>query len=269
MGLQCVGSRDALSPRSHSGRIVLVTGAGRGIGRAVADAHAKAGASVIYLDFDGKAATEAAQATDKAGFRAMSVDADVSNFDAVRAAVSQANSNFGLIDVLINNAGISPKTAPGGIRVEMSAMEPSEWTEVISINLTGAFNCCSAVLPGMIKAQRGRIVNMSSVVARTYSPIVGVHYAASKAGLIGMTKHMAGEVGPYGVTVNAVSPGRIETEMVRATGKEANDAVVAETPLRRLGLAEDVAGACLFLTSEAAAFITGQVVDVAGGWLLT
>ncbi|MFG1420959.1 SDR family oxidoreductase [Roseixanthobacter liquoris] len=254
---------------SHRGRVVLVTGSGRGIGRAMADAHADAGAAVAYLDHDPALAQEAADSAKARGVTAVAVAADVADYDAVAAAIGTATAALGPIDVLVNNAGISPKSGADKRRVDAFAMDPAEWRRVIDVNLTGAFNCTRVVLPGMRDLGRGRIVNVSSVAGRTYCDIVAVHYAASKAALIGFTKHLAGELGLLGITVNALAPGRIDTPLMRGTAPEANEAARMATPLRRLGSPEDVADTCLFLTSEQASFVTGQVVDVAGGWLLT
>lgn len=254
---------------THCGRVVLVTGSGRGIGRAMADAHAAAGAAVAYLDHDPALAEEAATSAKARGVNAVAVSADVADYDAVAAAVEIAVSALGPIDVLVNNAGISPKSGSDKRRVDAFAMDPAEWRRVIDVNLTGAFNCSRVVLPGMRDLGHGRIVNVSSVAGRTDRDIVAVHYAASKGALIGFTKHLAGELGPLGITVNALAPGRIDTPLMRGTAPEANEAARMATPLRRLGSPEDVAGTCLFLTSEAACFVTGQVVDVAGGWLMT
>lgn len=254
---------------SHSGRVAFVTGAGRGIGRAMADAHADAGAAVIYLDHDRDLARAAAEDAVKSGAKAIGLAADVADFPAMAAAVKEGREALGPIDILVSNAGISPKSGAGGRRADTWDMDAAEWRRVIDVNLTGAFNCVRLVAPGMRNLGRGRIVSTTSVAGRTFCDIVGVHYAASKAGLIGFTKHLAGELGPYGITVNAIAPGRIDTPLMRGTAPEANEAARLATPLRRLGTPEDVASTCLFLTSDAASFVTGQVVDVAGGWLMT
>ena len=254
---------------SHAGQVVLVTGTGRGIGQAIADAHAAAGAKVVYLDHDPALAEAAAGAAAQRGARTLAVAADVADEDSVRAAVARSADAFGPITALINNAGISPKSGSDGRKAPVWEMKANEWRRVIDVNLTGAFLCASAVVPFMRTQKRGAIVSISSVAGRTYCDIVGVHYAASKAALIGFTKHLAGELGPYGITVNAVAPGRIDTPLMRGTAPEANEAARMATPLRRLGRPDDVAEMCLFLTSDRAAFVTGQVCDVAGGWLLT
>ncbi|MEW6121834.1 MAG: SDR family NAD(P)-dependent oxidoreductase [Pseudomonadota bacterium] len=254
---------------SHAGHVAFVTGAGRGIGRAMADAHADAGAAVAYVDHDLDLAREAADAASARGARAVGLVADVADFAALERAVEVARVALGPIDILVSNAGISPKSGVDGRRADTFAMDPDEWRRVIDVNLTGTFNCVRLLAPGMVALKRGRIVSTSSVAGRTFCDIVGVHYAASKAGLIGLTKHLAGELGPHGITVNALAPGRIDTPLMRGTASEANEAARLSTPLRRLGTPEDVAGTCLFLTSREAAFVTGQVVDVAGGWLMT
>ncbi|MGX5734800.1 SDR family oxidoreductase [Bosea thiooxidans] len=255
--------------RGHAGKVVLVTGAGRGIGRAIADAHAEAGAAVAYLDHDVGLAEEAASAAAARGTKSIALAADVGDEASVNAAVAKAAEALGPIGVLINNAGISPKSGSDGKRARLGEMSAAEWRRVLDVNLTGAFLCASAVVPFMRAAGRGSIVSVSSVAGKTYCDIVGVHYAATKAALIGFTKHLAGELGPDGITVNAVAPGRIDTALMRGTAAEANEAVRLATPLRRLGTPEEVAQTCLFLTSDQAAFVTGQVCDVAGGWLMT
>ncbi|MFC4173992.1 SDR family oxidoreductase [Microvirga sp. GCM10011540] len=254
---------------SHAGRVALVTGAGRGIGRAMADAHSAAGAKVAYLDHDPALAEEAAAAAKQRGCEAMALSADVADDQAVAEACRRVSETLGPIEILVNNAGISPKSGADGKRSPVWDMKPDEWRRVIDVNLTGGFNCVRAVVPGMRELGRGRIVNISSVAGRTYCDIVGVHYAASKAALIGFTKHLAGELGPDGITINAIAPGRIDTPLMRGSAPEANEAARLATPLRRLGSPEDVASMCLFLTSDGAAFVTGQVCDVAGGWLMT
>ncbi|MFC7734592.1 SDR family oxidoreductase [Roseomonas sp. GCM10028921] len=254
---------------THAGRVAVVTGAGRGIGRAVADALAAAGASVAYLDADPALAEAAAAAARGRDGAAMARQVDVAGEAGVSAAFAAVAAALGPVDVLVNNAGISPKSGPDGRRGEAQDIGLDEWLRVLDVNLTGAFLCTRAALPGMRALGRGQIVNMASVAGRTYCDIVAVHYAATKAALIGMTKHLAGEQGPYGISVNAVAPGRIDTPLMRGTASAANEAARLATPLRRLGQPEDVAAACLFLTSAAGAFVTGQVCDVSGGWLMS
>ena len=253
----------------RAGEVVLVTGAGRGIGRAIADAHADAGAATLYLDFDPALAREAAREACARGARAKALSADVADDAAVQAAVAEGIAAFGPVAALVNNAGVSPKSGSSGGKAPLWEMDAQEWARVVGVNLSGAFHCARAVAPGMMKAGRGSIVSIASVAGRTYCDIVGVHYAATKAGLIGLTKHRAGELGPQGATANAIAPGRIDTPLMRGTASAANDAVKAITPMRRFGTPGDVAQTALFLTGDQSRFVTGQVIDVAGGWLLT
>ena len=167
----------------------------------------------------------------------------------------------------MNNAGISPKHA--GKPAPIWEMDPAEWERVVDTNLNSVFNFVRLLTPGMVDRRFGRVVSMSSVAGKAYLDIVAAHYSTTKAALIGMTRHLAGELGPHGITVNALAPGRIDTPMVAGAPRASNDAVVDVTPLRRLGKPVEVADACLFLTSANAGFVTGQVIDVAGGWLMT
>jgi len=148
-------------------------------------------------------------------------------------------------------------------------MAPEEWNQVVGVNLTGAFNTIRAVGDGMRRGRYGYIVNMSSVAGKTYSPVVACHYAATKSAIIGFTKHLAAELGPYGIRVNAIAPGRIETPMVLAVDSVINDEQVRLTPLGRLGKPAEVADLALYLTSDESTFITGQTIDVAGGLYMT
>jgi 3-oxoacyl-[acyl-carrier protein] reductase len=251
--------------KTHENRVAVVTGAGRGIGQGIARMLAARGANVGVLDVDADLAR--ATAAEIGGFGMACDVADGAAVDAAFAAVEKA---LGPIDVLVNNAGISPKH--NGRRADIHEMDPAEWRRVLAVNLDGAFNCVRRVVPGMIAAKRGAIVNQSSVAGKTYFndfPLTGVHYAASKAALIGFTKHLAGELGPHGITVNAIAPGRIDTPLMRGVASEINDSIRRDTPLGRLGTPEDVAAVACFLTGADAGFVTGQVVDVAGGWMIT
>jgi len=252
---------------THAGRVAVVTGGGSGIGRAIAEALAAAGAAVAVLDANGNAAEDTAGAIAAAGHRAMAVACDVARFDAVESAGREIAANLGPVDILISNAGISPKH--DGRPASVLEMDPAEWQRVLDVNLTGAFNGVRVFGADMARRGWGSIVNQSSVAGKTHVGFVAAHYPATKAGLIGLTKHLAGELGPQGINVNALAPGRIDTPLMRGVAREVNDAIVADTPMRRLGTPADVAATALFLTSEAGHFVTGQVIDVAGGWKLT
>ncbi|WP_420994890.1 SDR family oxidoreductase [Cupriavidus sp. 30B13] len=256
-----------MSTLQHAGRVVLVSGAAGGIGSAIAEAYLAQGAAVGLVDFDAAAGERLAQRLADAGGRVAFAQADVGSYaDCERACASVAGA-LGPVDTLVANAGISPKHA--GKPAPVWRMDPAEWRRVVDVNLNGVFNLCRLLAPGMVERRFGRIVAMSSVAGKAYLDIVAAHYAATKAGLIGLTRHLAGELGPHGITVNALAPGRIDTPMVAGAPAAANAAVVDATPLRRLGTPHEVAHACAFLTSTGAGFITGQVIDVAGGWLMT
>lgn len=239
------------------GRVALVTGAARGIGRACAQALYDEGAAVALLDMD-PAVADTAKALDASGERVIGLTADVVDLDGVRAAVAQVRERLGDVGILVNNAGF-PRDAV------LSKMDPADWQRVIDVVLTGAFNCCKAVIDPMREAGWGRIVNMSS---RSHLGNPGqVNYSAAKAGLLGFTRALALESGRFGITVNAVAPGFVETEGMLAL--ENYDVLkqrsVDKAPLRRVGQPEEIADTVAFLAGPRAAYITGETVHVTGG----
>lgn len=243
---------------NFEGRTALVTGGSRGIGRAVCLELARGGANVVlcYAGNDA-AARKTAEAVEAAGGKALVLRCDVSDAAQVDALVRTAVERFGQVDILVNNAGITRDNL-------VMRMSEADFDAVIAANLKGAFLCMKAVSRGMLKRRYGRIVNLSSVVGLRGNA-GQVNYAASKAGVIGMTKAMAKELASRGVTVNAVAPGFIETDMTAAMTDAARTAALGSVPMGHLGAPEDVARAVAFLAGDEAAYITGQVLAVDGG----
>jgi 3-oxoacyl-[acyl-carrier protein] reductase len=239
------------------GRVALVTGGAQGIGKAIAMALAREGAEVAVSDVNEEGAEAAAREIAGAGGRTWALAGDVSSFDEAREMVEKVREEAGRIDILINNAGITRDSL-------LLRMKEEAWDSVIAVNLKGAFNFCKAALPVMVKQRWGRIVNMSSVVG-AMGNAGQVNYAASKAGVIGLTKSLAREVASRGVTVNAVAPGFIDTAMTQALSEKVRDALLVQIPAGKLGGVEDVVAATLFLASPMAGYITGQVLHVNGG----
>lgn len=241
------------------GRVAVVTGASRGIGRAIALRLAAQGAIVMA----GARGTNAQPVVDEivaAGGRATALALDITDPTSVEAAVAATLAAHQRLDILVNNAGITKDQL-------MLRMKRDDWDAVINTNLTGTYTCVQAVLKTMVKQRAGRIISISSVVGQSGNA-GQVNYAASKAGLIGMTKALALEVASRGITVNAVAPGLIETDMTKGISEGAHEEWAAKIPLKRLGTPEDIASAVAFLASDEASYITGQVLAVNGGMYL-
>ena len=240
------------------GKVALVTGAGRGIGKAIALRYAEAGADVAFTDL---VINEAVEATVKEleamGVKAKAYASNAANFDETHEVVKAVVADFGRIDVLVNNAGITKD----GLMMRMSE---EQWDAVINVNLKSAFNFIHAVTPIMAKQRSGSIINMSSVVG--VSGNAGqCNYSASKAGMIGLAKSIAKEMGPRGIRANCIAPGFIITEMTNQLSQEIKDQWAAQIPLRRGGTPEDVANVALFLASDLSSYVSGQVINCCGG----
>lgn len=240
------------------GKCAVITGASRGIGREIALKYAKEGANIV-LNYR-NSETEALQLKeelDKLGSDTLIIKANVGKFEEAEKLIKEAKEVFGRVDILVNNAGITKDNL-------IMRMKEEDFDSVIDVNLKGAFNCLKAVTPIMIRQKYGKIINMSSVVG-----VIGnagqVNYCASKAGLIGMTKSLAREIGGKNINVNAIAPGFIDTDMTKVLSEDQKKNIMSQVPLKRLGQADDIANLALFLASNQSNYITGQVIHVDGG----
>ncbi|MFZ3385284.1 MAG: 3-oxoacyl-ACP reductase FabG [Candidatus Methanoperedens sp.] len=241
-------------------KVVIITGGGSGIGRETGILFAREGSKVVVADVNEKAGTETVDTIKKAGGEAFFAILDVSNREQAKQVVKDTVAKYGRLDVLINNAGIIQDAL-------VVKMTEEQWDKVININLKGPFNCIQAVVEQMISQGSGVILNISSIVA-LYGNVGQTNYAATKAGLVGMTKTLAKELGKKGIRVNAVAPGFIFTPMTAAMPEKILEMMKEKTPLKRLGTPMDIANTLLFLASDDASFINGAVISVDGGLLL-
>lgn len=242
------------------GKVAMVTGAGQGIGREIALLLAEEGSGLILADINLPTAEAAAKEVRAKGVEAGAYEVDVTNFNQIKNMTDKVLDKFGKIDILVNNAGIARDNL-------IIRLKDEEWDQVLAINLKGAFNCIKAVSKIMLKQHSGRIINISSIIG-----LMGnagqANYAASKAGLIGLTKSAAKELASRGILVNAVAPGYILTAMTEKLPQEVKEAILAQIPLAKFGHPREVAKAVLFFASEEADYITGQVINVDGGMVM-
>ncbi len=237
--------------------IVLITGSARGIGKEIAYAFAQQGATVIISDINADACQQTCDDFKAKDFSADMMPCDVTSLPAVEEMVNKILDKYKRIDILVNNAGITKDNL-------FLRMREEEWDAVIKVNLKGTFNCCKAIAKPMLKARKGKVISIASVIG-ILGNVGQANYAASKAGIIGLTKSLAREFAPRNINVNAVAPGYIKTEMTDQLKEETQQEILKNIPLKRMGKPADVAGVCLFLASKEAEYITGQTIKVDGG----
>ena len=244
------------------GKVAIVTGAARGLGRAIANTFAVHGASLVLVDVDREGGAKVKREIELAGGQAVSLMADVTISGEVDAAVQQAAEQYGTVDILVNNVGrFKPMT--------LLEMEEDDWDEIIGVNLKSVYLFSRAVARIMMEKRSGRIINVASVAGRSSSPVAGAHYTTAKAGVLGFTRHLARELASYGINVNAVAPGTTRTESVKEMlTKDAESQLISRIPLGRLAEPQDTANAVLFLASDMSSYITGATLDVNGGQLM-
>ena len=244
-------------PAPLKGKVAVVTGGGSGMGRSIAERFARDGAMVAVWDINGDGAAETAKAITDAGDTAIAIAVDCADEAAIKSAADETRAAFGPISILVNNAGIGP-------HVKYFDQDMAMWNEIIRINLTGPHLCIREMLPAMIEARWGRVINITSSSTQSGSPSQA-HYVATKGGLLGLTKALALEFGNSGVTFNMVPPGSIDTPMLRRATNLDMESFAKTIPVGRLGTGEDIAAACAYLASPDASYITGQTISVNGG----
>jgi 3-oxoacyl-[acyl-carrier protein] reductase len=239
-------------------KVAIVTGAGQGIGRGIALKLAEKGADVVVSDINVETATQTAKEVKTWGRRALALETDVSKRNQVEEMVAATLGDFSKVDILINNAGIARSAT-------LLKLTEEAWDEVLAVNLKGIFHATQAVAAHMIEARYGKIVNISSIYGRT-GTVGDSNYAASKAGIIGLTKSTARELARYNINVNAILPGMVDTPLLRGIPDHYLQPMVKEIPLRRVGTPEDIGNVAAFLASDEASYITGAAIEVTGGW---
>lgn len=241
-----------------NGKVAVVTGGSKGIGKAIVYALAVSGASVIIADIDEENGLKNSLELTSKGFDAEVIKTDIADSTSVDHLMDQVAKKFGKIDILVNNAGIL-----GDAFVEN--IDNNDWDWLMRVNLTGTFFCCRAVVRYMMKQNSGKIINIGSTGGKQGFPIAGVHYCASKGGIMSLSRQLALQLSPYGIQVNSVAPSTTETEMIKNRSVDKKNYIISHIPLGRMGRPEDTAAAVLFLASEAGNYITGETIDVNGG----
>lgn len=244
-----------------AGRVVWVTGAGRGIGSGIAHTCAEHGATVAVMDIQKDSAAAVAEAIRARGGKAAAWRGDVTDRPGIRAVVADMVATFGKLDVLVNNAGIHGQ-------VPLIDMEDEAWDRMINVNLTGVYNCSKAALPYMLDQGSGNIISIASVVGITGSVLASTHYAVAKGGVITLTRSIARELGTRGIRANAIAPGFIATEMTAGLGTAGNNQYIEKSALHRAGRPEEIGSTVVFLASDDSSYITGQTINVCGGYLI-
>lgn len=240
------------------GKVAIVTGAGQGIGRAIALSLSEKGANLVIADINGKTASEVVKEIEASGRKAISVQTDVSKVNDIKKLVEMAVQEFSTVDILVNNAGILHTTKVEDITEE-------EWDRIMGVNLKSMFFMSQQVLPYMKSQKSGRIINISSLAGRMGGYANGLAYSASKAGVIGLTMALARRIAEFDITVNAVAPGTVEGEMIKQISAKEREILKQTIPVKRLGKPENIADVVAFLASDASSFMTGAVIDVNGG----
>jgi len=241
-------------------KVALVTGGARGIGQAIAMAFAKEGADIVVADVNLEIAQKTASEIESLGRKALALEMDVTNYEKVEEGINKILDKMGKVDILVNNAGITKDNL-------LLRMSQADWDAVINVNLKGTFNCIKAVSRPMIKQRSGRIISIASIIGLMGNP-GQANYAASKAGIIALTKTVAKELASRNINANAVAPGFIQTEMTAKLPEDIKKKMMEAIPLAKLGTPQDVANVCLFLASDESSYITGQIITVDGGMVM-
>ncbi|MFH1190789.1 MAG: 3-oxoacyl-[acyl-carrier-protein] reductase [Candidatus Omnitrophota bacterium] len=242
------------------GKVALITGGARGIGQAIALTFAKEGADIVVADVNLEIAQKTALEIENLGRKAMALEMDVTNYDLVEAGINKILDKMGKVDILVNNAGITKDNL-------LLRMSQADWDAVINVNLKGTFNCIKAVSRPMVKQRSGRIISIASIIGLMGNP-GQANYAASKAGIIALTKTVAKELASRNINANAVAPGFIQTEMTAKLSEDIKKRMLQAIPLGKLGTPEDVANVCLFFASPESSYITGQTITIDGGMVM-